>query len=119
MGCPRSISAAGQSNYLHARSKVKLGRSQVNRSKYAAHSMILIRSDGGTKRMQAMPQDEVQRGMMIAAAVQGAVRGPDRENSRWASVFGPNADPKLANKLFREDFAEYRRLKNLAGYAKS
>ena len=43
---------------------------------------------------------------------QEANRSPDDE--RLNAVFGLNADPKLAAKLFREDFAEYRRLKRLA-----
>jgi hypothetical protein len=60
-------------------------------------------------------QENVQFGM-IPVALEDAHRVPAREDSRWNTFFGPNADPKLATKLFREDFAEYRRLKNVADF---
>ena len=51
---------------------------------------------------------------MIAAALVDARTEPSRDDSRLSSIFGVNADPKLAAKLFRENFADYMRLKNVA-----
>jgi hypothetical protein len=56
------------------------------------------------------------RWQLIPAAQEDTYKGPPREDRRWVTVFGPDADPKLAAKLFREDFAEYRRLKNVADF---
>ena len=65
--------------------------------------------------MQITTHDDVQRGMMITSAYQDIHRRSP-EDSRWITVFGPNADPKVATKLFRENFAEYMRLKNVADF---
>jgi len=64
--------------------------------------------------MQTTPQANVQRSIITTATLEEAHKAPPPHDSRWLAVFGPNADPKLASKLFREDFAEYRRLQNVA-----
>jgi hypothetical protein len=57
-----------------------------------------------------------QRASMINGAAEDTTQRWPTEDSRWITIFGANADPKLATKLFREDFAEYRRLKNVADF---
>jgi hypothetical protein len=66
--------------------------------------------------MQTTPEGNVRVGIMGVAAREDPYKGQSRDDSRWLALFGPNADPELATKLFREDFAEYRRLKNLADF---
>jgi hypothetical protein len=50
--------------------------------------------------------------MIITAAMEDASLATG--SSQCDTIFGVNADPRLATKLFRENFAEYRRLKNIA-----
>lgn len=60
-----------------------------------------------------------QRASMIDGAAEYTTQHMPTEDSRWSTIFGANADPKLATKLFREDYAEYKRLKNVADYQQS
>ena len=69
--------------------------------------------------MQTTQLDVAQLGMMIVAAREGAQRDWSRDDARSFAIFGPNADPRLAPKLFREDFVEYRRLKRVADMLQS